>query len=86
VTVLPVPLAKRPAATACEPVTFHFNKGLAGAPPPAIEASRNTAMHPDALDAFALAIIASEGPPAFPGFPAPDLAAAGVGARASRLP
>jgi FAD/FMN-containing dehydrogenase len=58
------------------PVTFHFNKGLAGAPPAAIEAAKNTAMHPDALDAFALAIIASEGPPAFEGFPASDLAAA----------
>jgi FAD/FMN-containing dehydrogenase len=53
------------AASRHWPVTFHFNKGLAGAPPAAIEAARNTAMHPDALDAFALAIIAAEGPPAF---------------------
>jgi FAD/FMN-containing dehydrogenase len=71
------------AASRHWPVTFHFNKGLAGAPPSAIEASRNTAMHPDVLDAFALAIIASEGPPAFPSFPAPDLPAAG--ARRSRV-
>jgi FAD/FMN-containing dehydrogenase len=60
------------------PVTFHFNKGLAGAPSAAIEAARNTAMHPEALDAFALTIIASEGPPVFEGFRAPDVAAAGA--------
>ena len=35
------------------------------------------------LDAFALAIIASDGPPAFEGLPAPDLAAGG--ARRSRV-
>jgi hypothetical protein len=35
-------------------------------------------MNPDVLDAFALAIIASGGPPAFPGFPPPDLMAAGA--------
>jgi FAD/FMN-containing dehydrogenase len=58
-------------------VSFHFNKGLAGAPPAAIEASRNTATNPDVLDAFALAIIASEGPPVFEGLPAPDLTVAG---------
>jgi FAD/FMN-containing dehydrogenase len=57
-------------------VAFHFNKGLAGAPPAAIEAARNTATNPDVLDAFALAIVASEGPPAFEGLPAPDLAVA----------
>jgi FAD/FMN-containing dehydrogenase len=57
-------------------VSFHFNKGLAGAPPAAIEAARQTAMNPDVLDAFALAIIASDGPPAFAGMPAPDAAAA----------
>jgi hypothetical protein len=64
-------------------VTFHFNKGLAGAPAAAIEAARSTATNPDMLDAFALAIIASQGPPAFTGFPAPDLAAGG--ARRSRV-
>jgi hypothetical protein len=58
-------------------VAFHFNKGLAGAPPAAIEASKNTATNPDVLDAFALAIIAPEGPPAFDGLPQPDRAAAG---------
>jgi len=57
-------------------VAFHFNKGLAGAPASAIEAARNTATNPDVLDAFALAIIASEGPPAFEGLAAPDLGVA----------
>jgi hypothetical protein len=30
-------------------------------------------MNPDVIEAFALAIVASEGPPAFAGVPAPDL-------------
>ena len=49
--------------------SLHFNKGLAGSPPEEIEAARDTAMNPDVLDAFALAIIAGEGDPAFPGIP-----------------
>lgn len=59
-------------------VSFHFNKGLAGAPAAEIEAARNTAMNPAALDAFALAIIAGGDGPKFPGMPdaAPDLARA----------
>ncbi len=59
-------------------VAWHFNKGLAGAPADAIAAARDTAMNPAVLDAFALAISASAGPPAFPGIPGPepDLAAA----------
>jgi FAD/FMN-containing dehydrogenase len=48
-------------------VNLHFNKGLAGAPADALNATRDTAMNPAVLDAFALAIIAAEGPPAFPG-------------------
>jgi FAD/FMN-containing dehydrogenase len=55
-----------------------FNKGLAGAPAAAIDAARNTAMNPDVLDAFALAITAASGPPTYPGFRAPSLAAAGA--------
>jgi FAD/FMN-containing dehydrogenase len=43
--------------------TFHFNKGLAGAPAEAIAAARNTATNPGMVDAFALAIIAAAGPP-----------------------
>jgi FAD/FMN-containing dehydrogenase len=54
---------------------LHFNKGLAGAPPEAIAAARDTAMNPQVLDAFALVIIASNGDPAYPGMPGagPDL-------------
>ncbi len=59
-------------------VNLHFNKGLAGAPADAIAAARDTAMNPAVLDAFALAIIAGQEPPAFPGILGhePDLAAA----------
>ncbi len=57
-------------------VGLHFNKGLFGAQPQAIEASKNTATHPDAFEAFALAIVAAGGPPVFDGFPAPNLATA----------
>jgi len=57
------------AASRHWPVAFHFNKGLAGAPKAAVEASRETGANPDMLDAFALAIIAMAGPPAFPGMP-----------------
>ena len=57
---------------------LHFNKGLAGAPAAELAAARDTATHPGMVDAFALAISASEGPPAFPGMPGPgpDLAKA----------
>ncbi|MES1201934.1 MAG: FAD-binding protein [Pseudomonadota bacterium] len=54
------------------PSAFHFNKGLAGASAETIAASRACAMNPEVLDAFALAIIASEGPCLYPGLPAPD--------------
>lgn len=55
--------------------SLHFNKGLAGAPADAIARSRNTAINPGAMDAFALMITGSESEPAFPGMPgaAPDL-------------
>jgi FAD/FMN-containing dehydrogenase len=59
-------------------VQLHFNKGLAGATPQAIAASRDTAMNPKVLDAFALAIVATGGWPPYPGLPGPayDAAAA----------
>jgi FAD/FMN-containing dehydrogenase len=59
-------------------VTLHFNKGLAGAPTDAVAAARDTAMNPAVVDAFALAIIAGSGPPAYPGIPGhePNLTAA----------
>ena len=57
---------------------LHFNKGLAGGSADAIERARDTATHPQVLDAFALAICASSGDPAFPGMPGakPELARA----------
>jgi len=48
---------------------LHFNKGLAGAPPDAITAARDTAMNPVVLNAFALAIVADGQGPAYPGIP-----------------
>jgi FAD/FMN-containing dehydrogenase len=59
-------------------VGLHFNKGLAGAPADAIAAVRDTPMNPAVAEAFALAIIGSGGPPAYPGMPGagPDLAVA----------
>jgi FAD/FMN-containing dehydrogenase len=59
-------------------MALHFNKGLAGAPDEAIAAARDTATNPQVLDAFALAITATESEPAFPGMPGPgpDLARA----------
>ncbi len=46
-------------------VDLHLNKGLAGAPPDVIAAARDTAISPDCLTAFALAIIATGGLPAY---------------------
>lgn len=59
-------------------VSLHFNKGLAGAPADALDRARDTATHPQVLDAFALAISAGGGDPAYPGMPGakPDLAVA----------
>jgi FAD/FMN-containing dehydrogenase len=57
-------------------VSFHFNKGLAGASAQTLAASRDTAMNPQVLDAFALAIIAGAGGPTYAGMPGPDLAEA----------
>jgi FAD/FMN-containing dehydrogenase len=55
-------------------VEVQFDKGLAGAPDSALAASRDTATNPAVLNAFALALIGSFGPPAYPGIPgyAPD--------------
>jgi len=57
-------------------VSFHFNKGLAGAGADTLSRSRDTSINPQVLDAFALAIIAGEGAPVFPSFDEPDLDAA----------
>jgi len=57
---------------------LHFNKGLAGAPPDALAAARETAMNPAVVDAFALLICGAMGPPAHPGVTGlePDVAPA----------
>ncbi len=64
-------------------MSLHFNKGLAGAAADDVAAAKNTAMNPAVLDAFALAITAGEGPPAFPDIPGhePDLMVARKEAR-----
>jgi FAD/FMN-containing dehydrogenase len=59
------------AASRHMPVGLHLNKGLAGAPSEALARAADTAMNPAALDAFALAIIATGGAPPLPGLPAP---------------
>ncbi len=66
------------AASRHHTVGLHFNKGLAGAPREHIAAAAETAMNPQALSAFALAIIADGGAPAYPGRPGakPDAPAA----------
>jgi hypothetical protein len=51
---------------------LHVNKGLAGAPPAAIDSARSTATNPAVLNAFALAIMGAEEPPAYPGIPGPE--------------
>jgi FAD/FMN-containing dehydrogenase len=75
------------AASRHQRVQLHFNKGLAGAPPDAQAAVRQTATNPAVVDAFALAIIADGEAPAYSGLPraALDLAAARKDARAIDL-
>jgi FAD/FMN-containing dehydrogenase len=50
-------------------VGLHFNKGLAGAAPEAVEGAKDTAMNPSVCDAFALAIVADGQGAAYPGIP-----------------
>ena len=57
------------AASSQWSVELHFNKGIAGAPQAALDATRDTAMNPAVADAFALAIIAGGGAAAYPGTP-----------------
>jgi FAD/FMN-containing dehydrogenase len=66
-------------------VALHFNKGLAGAPPGALDATRDTAMNPAVLDAFALAIVAGGGAPAFPGMPGAKVKPSNARADAVRI-
>jgi FAD/FMN-containing dehydrogenase len=60
------------------PVTLHCNKGIAGAAPDAVSRTKDTAMNPAVLDAFALVISGANAPPAYPGIAGhePDLMAA----------
>lgn len=54
-------------------VSLHFNKGLAGGSASARAASADTAVNPDAIDAFCLALIAANGSSCYPGVaPVPD--------------
>jgi len=59
-------------------IALHFNKALAGAPEADCIAARDTATNPAVVDAFALLVIAAEGPPAYADIPGdgPDLTAA----------
>ena len=57
------------AASRLYKVELHINKGLAGASAERIAAAGDTAMNPQVLSAFALAIIADGGPAAYPGLP-----------------
>jgi FAD/FMN-containing dehydrogenase len=61
------------AASRHSGVQLHINKGQAGAPEEAKRADRETAVNPDVLGAFALAIIATGGPSQYPGLPLPPL-------------
>jgi FAD/FMN-containing dehydrogenase len=72
------------AASRHKLVQLHINKGLAGAPPAALAAVRDTATNPAVLDAFALVIIAGGERPTYPGLARPpmDLVAARKDARA----
>jgi hypothetical protein len=80
------------AASRRNEVELHFNKGLAGASAPTVDGARDTAMNPDVLSAFALAIMAAASLPAFmsvlgykPDLAAAHRSAAGVAAAAAAL-
>jgi len=60
------------AASRHREVSLHLNKGLAGATPEILAASRETAMNPQVLDAFALAIIGGLGDTSYAPFAGPD--------------
>jgi FAD/FMN-containing dehydrogenase len=72
-------------ASRAHDVDLHFNKGLAGALPDSIEASRDTPMNPAVLDAFTLVIVAEGSLPAYPGSPYPPVNTAAVQKRADAV-
>jgi FAD/FMN-containing dehydrogenase len=59
------------AASRHKKVELHFNKGIAGASPAAVAATRDTATNPAVVDAFVLVIIADGGFPSYPGLARP---------------
>jgi FAD/FMN-containing dehydrogenase len=59
------------AASRHKKIELHFNKGIAGAAPAAVVATRDTATNPAVVDSFVLAIIADGGFPAYPGLARP---------------
>lgn len=61
------------AASRYKQVYLHINKGLAGAPPEAIAATRDTATNPAVAEAFTLVIIADGEAPGYPGQPGAKL-------------
>jgi len=61
------------AASRHKKLELHFNKGLAGAPAAALEASRDTATNPEVLNAFVLVIIADGERPSYPGLARPAM-------------
>jgi FAD/FMN-containing dehydrogenase len=66
------------AASRHKKVEMHFNKGIAGAPPAAVAATKDTATNPAVVDAFVLVIMADGERPSYPGLarPAMDTTAA----------
>jgi FAD/FMN-containing dehydrogenase len=66
------------AASRHHKLELHFNKGIAGAPPEAVAATRNTATNPAVVEAFVLVIVADGEGAAYPGMSRPpvDLPAA----------
>jgi FAD/FMN-containing dehydrogenase len=75
------------AASRHKLLRLFINKGLAGAPPDALAAARQTATNPAVVDAFALVIIADGQAPAYPDLARPtlDLPAARADAHAIGL-
>ena len=57
-------------------VSFHFNKGLAGADLEVRAAARQASINPEVADAFALAIVAMAGGSLYPELTPPDMAVA----------
>ena len=61
------------AASRHQEVGLHFNKGIAGASPAAVAATKDTATNPAVVDAFVLVIIADGERPSYPGLARPAM-------------